>query len=945
MPAEGTGSSRHSAGRRFFRIRPFRTIRARLLLWAVVTVLVLSTGIIAVTAFREMRQGRQRAVEHLELVAQFKQVEIEAWLDRLQGRLSAALDEQDTLLNSRAALKARQSSPQADIAIYSANVSSRFFYYIQRTGFFEEIFLLDIRGNRVASSGITQVGERHFERPYFQEGFRSSHVSLYAPIPDRVTVLASQPVFDERGEAIGVLVGYTGLGELEQIMLERLGLGSTGWTYLIAPDRTLLTRARPDETAPDAIASPGMDAVLATQDKYTGLDSDYRGVPVVGVYRWLSQLQVVLVVVQEQSEAFGAVYATLAINVVVAAGMASFSALFASLFVTRSIGNRLAKLTRTATEIAAGDLELLAEVEREDEIAALASAFNSMTMQLRGLVDGLEERVAELRLAQAALQESEARYRSLTDDVLDTSSVGIFILGADFRVVWVNRAMERFFGLRREQILGEDNRQLIRDRIKDVFEDKEAFVERVFATYDDNTYMERFECHVLADADRQERWLEHRSQPIRSGLYAGGRIEHYYDITERKRVEQAVRERAIRLELIARVGQSTTAILEPEELLQEAVRLVQEAFGYYNVSILLVDGEDIVFRATTLLLFQTHLMHKRLRIGRQGITGWVAESGEPLLVPDVRREPRYYEGAEGIETQSELAVPIQLKGTVIGVLDAQSVELDAFSQLDVFTLQTIADQLAVAIENASLYSDLQRQMDQLKRTQAQLVQSAKLAAVGQLAAGVAHELNNPLTSILGFAEILLKEVDEESPHREDLETIVSEGRRAREIILNLLDFSRQRKPHRELADVNRVLQQTLAVVQHQLQVSGVIVEKAYAQHIAPLLLDVGQMQQVFLNLITNALQAMHGGGRLVIDTRQVDDEVAVSIADTGLGISPEDQQHIFDPFYTTKATGTGLGLSVSLGIVQEHGGRITVESQEGGGSTFTVWLPAADESS
>lgn len=151
----------------------------------------------------------------------------------------------------------------------------------------------------------------------------------------------------------------------------------------------------------------------------------------------------------------------------------------------------------------------------------------------------LEKQVQALEEAQAALRDSEEKYRSLTDDVLDSSAVGIFILDSDFRVVWVNQATEVYFGLKRNEIIGKDKRQLIRERIKNIFENPDSFADKVFTTYDDNTYVERFECHVLPNGERQERWLEHRSQPIQTGLYAGGRIEHYYDITDRKQAQEA----------------------------------------------------------------------------------------------------------------------------------------------------------------------------------------------------------------------------------------------------------------------------------------------------------------------------------------------------------------------------------------------------------------------
>jgi len=179
-----------------------------------------------------------------------------------------------------------------------------------------------------------------------------------------------------------------------------------------------------------------------------------------------------------------------------------------------------------------------------------------------------------------ALKESEESYRSLIDDVVESSNVGLFILDADFKVVWINRAIERFFGLKREEVVGRDKRQLVRERIKYMFEDPDGFAAKVLATYDNNTYIENFECHVLPGPGREERWLEHWSQPIESGLYAGGRIEHYYDITGRKRAEEALRESEERYyDLIENIGDLVMSVT-PDGRILYVNRAWRETLGY-----------------------------------------------------------------------------------------------------------------------------------------------------------------------------------------------------------------------------------------------------------------------------------------------------------------------------------------------------------------------------
>jgi two-component system NtrC family sensor kinase len=208
---------------------------------------------------------------------------------------------------------------------------------------------------------------------------------------------------------------------------------------------------------------------------------------------------------------------------------------------------------------------------------------------------------------------------------------------------------------------------------------------------------------------------------------------------------------------------------------------------------------------------------------------------------------------------------------------------------------------------------------------------------------VAHEINNPLTGIVTYSHLLLERSVVGNGTRESLEKIVKQANRCRDIIRGLLDFARQRKPEKRLSNVNRVLEECVSLVDNQALFHNIRIVQHLAQDLPKVLMDPSQIQQVFMNMIINAAEAMHGNGQLTITTRHVlaDSAVEVEFTDSGHGIKEEDLDRIFNPFFTTKEVGhgTGLGLAISYGIVQEHKGTITVESQEGQGATFTIRLP------
>jgi two-component system NtrC family sensor kinase len=240
-----------------------------------------------------------------------------------------------------------------------------------------------------------------------------------------------------------------------------------------------------------------------------------------------------------------------------------------------------------------------------------------------------------------------------------------------------------------------------------------------------------------------------------------------------------------------------------------------------------------------------------------------------------------------------------------------------------------------------------------KQSEKKLLQSEKQASIGKLAGGVAHEINNPLTGIVTFTHMLLRRTDIAADVRSDLETIAQETERVRKIVKGLLDFSRQTELDREPTDVNRLVRYTISLVENQALIKGLHLNSEPGEGLPMITLDRNQMQSVLLNIIINALDATDPGGSITVSTgigvsaSQPDRKgVQIVCTDTGCGIPPENLDKLFDPFFTTKeiGQGTGLGLAVSYGIVERHGGTIWVQSKVGRGSAFTIWLPIEEES-
>ena len=423
-------------------------------------------------------------------------------------------------------------------------------------------------------------------------------------------------------------------------------------------------------------------------------------------------------------------------------------------------------------------------------------------------------------------------------------------------------------------------------------------------------------------------------------------------------VESAkLREESLRKEKEAlalfQLGQATTSSLTIDAVLSIILDHVAGITQSRAVLIMLYDPDQQALKVSAARGWseQVSLNQLALRPG-QGALGEAFQTEKIIFVPDVQNDPRivYRDEAERSGVASIIGVPLIVKGKAIGVIGLYSpflVQEGNLPQERRNILGAIASQAAIAIHNTQLYQDLEQKVRELKRLQGQLIQTEKLSAIGELVSGVAHELNNPLTSVIGFSQLLL-DIIETPREREFLEKIFSEAMSCSEIIRNLLTFARRHPAEKSFNNVNHIVRKALELKIYQLETDGVEVTDRLSEMIPPALVDPHQLQQVFFNIINNAHQALlekkkfnAGALKLAISSELKNDLISISFQDTGPGILPDVLPKIFEPFFTTKevGVGTGLGLSISYGIVKEHGGEIRVENQFGEGACFIVTIP------
>lgn len=443
--------------------------------------------------------------------------------------------------------------------------------------------------------------------------------------------------------------------------------------------------------------------------------------------------------------------------------------------------------------------------------------------------------------------------------------------------------------------------------------------------------------------------LETAIEALRTGAY--DYITKPFDpLTIRSTARRAVERHRFRLRLTAlnRATRAMIATLDPDKVLSLAMGEARTMLDAEATAILLLDRASDQLHVAAAAGASPDVSVGTDVPAQVGIAGWVVQNSQAVVVGDAQADARFdpfVDALAGPDTHSLLAVPLQYRGDVVGAIQAANKAGGDFDEHDRELLSTLAGSTAIAIENARLYQ-AERELRRLaEQSQVQLVQTEKLAATGRLAASLAHEINNPLQAIHNSLQLMLSFELEAQEQQEYLQIAAEEIERLMGLVGRILEFARPPQRETRRTNPNKVVEKVLALAGKYLQHRHVAVKRDLSSSLPLPLAAPDELEQVFINLVLNAVDAMPEGGTLRIASWVAGDgRVAIAFSDTGHGIPPEQVGRVFEPFFSTRKDGTGLGLTISQNVIERHNGEITVHSALGEGTTFTVWLPVPGKS-
>ena len=783
-----------------------------------------------------------------------------------------------------------------------------------------------VRGDRflrISTNVLGKDGKRAVgtfippESPVVQTLLRKERYEGRAFVVDDWYITAYKPIIGKTGEVLGAL--YAGVLEQSAYSLKdiikAIKVGKTGYVYIIDSKGNLkIHPAKEGENILDARDSSGFQYIRAMINRAVHLGPGEVGTirypwvnPELGEkkprekinkYIYFKPWDWIIAAGTYESEIYQSFYDTERFIIVLVC-ISVILALFLTVTLSRLLTNPIRDLTEVTTKMGGGDLSQRVLVRGGDEIGVLGTVFNRMIEQIQHYTSNLQKMVDERT---GELSESREKYRELSlflNSILD-SATSYAIMALDFygNIIEFNRGAEKIFGWKKEEVTNKENISITitpEDLRKNIQKElsKKTRTEGVCDLEMDRVKKngETFPAHSTINAI-----LDSSAKVI-------GFVEIIRDITERRSLERELRETKEFLENI--MESSVDGILTTD---------LKGKITYQNRSM-----EEIVQYPREEVL-GTHIS----RFYVSGIQ----------QARDIMQLLRESERAENYEMEVK-----RRDGDIVSILTS---------------LFLLRNEDGEVIGTAGIFKDISEQKRleaRLKAAQVHLVEDSKMRALGELVAGVAHELNNPLMASQTILHVLMKNLPADSPEKERLELIRKCNDRIERIVHHLREFSRQTKQEFTEMDINQPIENALMITGQQLLNHSITIEKHLAEELPKVLGDPNQLEQVLLNLISNAKDALldvEGEKKLTLISRRVEENgtvwVSISVRDTGIGIPKEDLDKVFEPFFSTKPVGkgTGLGLSLCFGIIEAHNGRLEIKSEPGNGTEVIIFIPAKD---
>jgi PAS domain S-box-containing protein len=560
--------------------------------------------------------------------------------------------------------------------------------------------------------------------------------------------------------------------------------------------------------------------------------------------------------------------------------------------------------------------------------------------------------ISERIQAEASLRESERRYREMLGNVHLISMT----LDREGRITFCNKYLLQLTGWSREEVLG--------DNWFDTFvpPEKSAQLKTVFAELlDDQPSAWHHENEILTRSGERRLVRWNNSVLLSTENEVIGVASIGEDVTERKRAELNIHNLNRVYAVLSDINQMIVRTREPQKIFAEACRIAVEKGKFLMAWIGRLDKQTqridpVAWAGAEEGYLQKIDLNLLDDAKAKGPTATATREGRHVIANDLATDPLMEPWrADALKRgyRSLGAFPLRVDGEVVGNFNLYAAERDFFDESELALLDELAMDISFALEvdrreteRQQAEESLRAKSEELAMMTQQLWQSSKLATMGELAASIAHELNNPLATVSLRAENLLMQMPEDSDQRKPLEIVVQEVDRMAALVKNLLQFSRRRHRQVSTVDVREEIANSIEFVHYHLRSHQIEVVREFSDPLPTIQADRQQLRQLFLNLLTNANDAMPAGGKLTVRTAvshlAETSAVAIELADTGEGITAENMEKIWDPFFTTKpeGKGTGLGLAIARRIVEEHGGAIEIQSEFGHGTTVRMVFPA-----